>query len=130
MIFSEQSLAKLKTCHPKLQKLFIEVIAYYDCTIVCGYRGKEDQEQAFREGKSKVHFPDSKHNSTPSCAVDVVPFPVDWNDTSRFYHFAGFVYATALKLGIHVRWGGDFDGDLNFREEKFRDLPHWELVNE
>jgi peptidoglycan L-alanyl-D-glutamate endopeptidase CwlK len=61
--------------------------------------------------------------------VDVVPYPVDWSDLSRFYHFAGFVNATAIALGIAVRWGGDWNGDMRFREEKFKDLPHWELIN-
>lgn len=126
--FSQKSIERLNECHPDLQKLFFEVIKNYDCTITCGHRGKEDQDEAVRTGHSKVSFPNSKHNSKPSQAVDVVPFPVDWNDLTRFYHFAGFVLATAKQLGIKIRWGGDWNGDLKFKEEKFKDLPHWEIV--
>jgi len=25
----------------------------------------------------------------PSDAVDVAPYPIDWNDKERFYYFAG-----------------------------------------
>lgn len=126
--FSGKSAERLATCHPDLQKLFNEVVLHYDCTVTCGHREKEEQDEAVRTGKSKLAWPNSKHNSFPSQAVDVVPFPIDWNDLTRFYHFAGFVLATAKRLGIRVRWGGDWNGDLKFKEEKFKDLPHWELA--
>lgn len=128
MTFGRRSIERLDTCHPDLQRLFYEVIKYYDCTILCGIRSKEDQDQAVREGRSKLLWPRSKHNVAPSLAVDVAPFPVDWSDHSRFYHFAGYVMATADRLGIKTRWGGDFSMDLKFKDEKFIDLPHWELL--
>ena len=61
-------------------------------------------------------------------AVDVSPFPIDWNDANRFHHFAGYVLAVAQSLDIKIRWGGDWNGDLQFKTEKFRDLPHFELI--
>jgi peptidoglycan L-alanyl-D-glutamate endopeptidase CwlK len=128
--FSKKSQERLATCHPDLQKIFNKVIEHYDCTIVCGHREKEDQDEAVRTGASKLAWPNSKHNSLPSRAVDVVPFPVDWADTSRMYHFAGYVYAVADYYGIKLRWGGDFNGDFKFLDEKFKDLPHWELVGD
>lgn len=126
--FSDKSLSKLESCHPKLQLLFNEVIKGYDCTVICGHRGKDEQDLAVKSGHSKLAWPNSKHNLFPSHAVDVAPFPLDWSDNLRFYHFAGFVMGTAYGLGIKVRWGGDWDSDLEFRDEKFMDLPHWELV--
>lgn len=128
--FSEKSKQRLSTCHPDLQRLFQEVIKHYDCTVVCGHRGKDEQDEAVRTGQSKLAWPYSKHNSLPSKAIDVVPFPIDWTDTSRFYHFGGFVLAVAMNLGIKIRWGGDWNGNLQFRDEKFKDLPHFELVEE
>jgi len=125
--FSQLSIERLNTCHPDLIRLFNEVIKVVDCTIVCGHRGEKEQNEAFRTGKSKLKFPNSKHNSSPSMAVDVVPWPVDWTDYKRFYHFAGIVYGVAHSLGIRIRWGGDWDGDFNLKEEKFLDLPHYEL---
>ena len=31
--------------------------------------------------------------TNPSRAVDVVPYPIDWDDRERFHLFAGFVIA-------------------------------------
>ena len=126
--FGESSVKKLATCHPDLIRLFNEVIQRYDCTVTDGHRDKDAQDLAVARGLSKTPWPESKHNAVPSNAVDVVPYPIDWNDSSRFYHFAGFVLATAQQLGIKIRWGGDWNGDLKFRDEKFHDLPHWELL--
>lgn len=130
MKFSASSQSKLATCHPDLQKLFNEVIKHYDCTIVCGYRSEEEQEEARRKGNSKLSYPDSKHNQTPSLAADVVPYPIDWQDTKRFFHFAGFVLGVAKSLNIDIRWGGDFSSDLNFKNDSFVDMPHFELVGD
>lgn len=125
--FSPSSQAKLDTCHIDLQMLFTEVQKHYDCTIICGARSEAEQQAAFEAGNSKLEYPKSKHNSLPSMAVDVAPSPIDWQDTTRFYHFAGFVLGVAKGLGIDITWGGDWAGDLNFKNDKFKDLPHFEL---
>lgn len=125
--FSQKSKERLATCHPDLQKVFNEVIKYVDCTIVCGHRDKADQDEAFRTGKSKLQYPRSKHNAAPSLAIDVVPYPVDWNDHKRFYYFAGFVLGVASSLGVDLRFGGDWDGDFDIKDQNFFDLPHFEL---
>ena len=116
--FSNKSQMNLLECDVRLQKLFLRVIKGYDCSVICGYRGKEEQDKAFSEGKSKLQYPFSKHNKQPSLAVDVVPFPIDWNDIQRFKEFGAFVKGVALGLGIEVVWGGDW---------KMIDMPHWEL---
>ena len=128
--FSSNSLKRLAECHPKLQMLFHEVIKHYDCTILCGYRTKEEQDEAVRLNRSKVSWPNSKHNKTPSLAIDVVPYPVDWDNTDRFFHFAGFVSGIAKIMSIPIRWGGDFNNDLNFKNDGFIDMPHIELILE
>jgi len=126
--FGSRSLGNLETADVKLQQLFNEVIKGYDCTVLCGHRDKEAQEKAVRDGLSKTHFPLSKHNSLPSKAVDVVPYPIDWNDTKGFYHFGGYVKGIADSLGIAIRWGGDWDKDNDLGDQTFIDLPHFELV--
>jgi peptidoglycan LD-endopeptidase CwlK len=126
--FGERSRKALDSADPKLRLLFDEVIKTVDCSVLCGYRNEADQEAAFAQGFSKVHWPDSKHNNFPSRAVDVVPCPLDWKETRRFYFFAGYVKATADRLGIKVRWGGDFNQDGNLTNDNFVDLPHYELV--
>ena len=126
--FSEASAAKLQTCDPRLQRVFYEVIKHYDCTIIEGYRGERDQNEAFQNGNSKLRWPQSKHNQMPSLAVDVMPYPIDWKDLERLTLFAGFVLGTTKSLGITRRWGADWDSDWDLKEEKFRDYPHFELV--
>lgn len=126
--FSPLSKKRLAECHPDLQKLMNEVIKSYDIVVLCGFRGKDEQEKAVAEGKSKVHFPNSKHNVTPSLAVDIAPYPIDWNDMKRWWHLAGYVKATAERLGIKIRQGADWNGDNDFKDQKFVDLPHVELA--
>jgi hypothetical protein len=126
--YSKKSKKQLATCHPKLQELFNEVIKEYDCTIIIGHRNKKKQDEAFRTGASKKEFPFSKHNSHPSIAADVAPYPIDWNNTKRFYHFAGYVQATADRMGIKIRWGGDWDSDNDLDDQTFMDLVHFELL--
>jgi peptidoglycan L-alanyl-D-glutamate endopeptidase CwlK len=131
--FSSQSLDKLSTCHPDLQTLFHEVIKYFDCTVLEGFRDKEAQDKAYREGKSKVQWPNGNHNELPSLAVDVAPYPIDWKDTSRFYFFAGRVMGIAEMLKQQgrithdIRYGGDWNGDTQVKDNKFSDLVHYEL---
>ena len=118
---------RLSTCDQRLQDVVNEVVKYFDCTVTCGHRNEVDQEEAFRTGKSTVHFPDSKHNSLPSKAMDLVPYPVDWNDLKRFYYFAGFVMAIAASKGITLRFGGDWNGDTQVKDNNFNDLPHFQI---
>ena len=127
--FSPLSKRRLAECHPDLQKLMNEVIKHYDIVVLCGFRGKDEQDKVFREGKSKLSFPKSKHNVTPSLAVDIAPYPLDWNDLKRFWHLAGYVKATAEKMGIKIRQGADWDGDNDFKDQKFIDLPHVEITD-
>lgn len=127
--FSETSKKRLATCHPRLQVLFELVVTEYDCSVLTGYRNMAQQQAAYRDGFSKVDWPDSQHNLNPSWAVDVAPYPIDWNDIERFYHFGGFVESKAMVLGIDLRWGGDWDRDRELRDQRFFDLAHFELVS-
>lgn len=126
--FGTRSRNNLDEAHEDLQILFKEVIKHYDCSVICGHRSKADQNKAFFDGRSKLKFPRSKHNSLPSNAVDVVPYPIDWKDMDRFYHFAGFVFGVAVMLDIDLRWGGDWDQDTDLHDQSFMDLPHFELA--
>lgn len=122
---------RLYGCHPDLQRLVREVVARlpypYDLTVVAGHRGEKEQNAAYATGRSTKQWPDSKHNTLPSRAVDLAPYPIDWNDVKRFAFLAGFVKAVAVDLGICIRWGGDWDSDSRTTDQKFQDLPHFEL---
>ena len=125
--FGKTSTERLKTCEKDLQLLFKEVVRGFDCTIVCGHRGEEAQNEAYKRGNSKVKYPHGRHNANPSRAVDVVPYPVDWNDRERFHLFAGFVLGIAQSMGIKLRWGGDWNMNFEVDDNKFDDFPHFEL---
>lgn len=126
--FSERSLERLETCHPDLQAVMNVAILGYDFTILEGHRGRDAQNEAHRTGKSQLKFPQSKHNKVPALAVDIAPYPVDWEDLERFYFLAGYVHAVADRLEVEIRWGGDWDGDGDLHDSSFLDLPHFELV--
>jgi peptidoglycan L-alanyl-D-glutamate endopeptidase CwlK len=131
--FSWDSWHKLSTCDNRIKFLFGEVIKYYDCTIIEGARSQDRQEELYRQGLSKLHFPKSKHNAQPlSLAVDVIPFPIDWSDSEQMLHFAGFVQGLGLYHGINIRWGGSWEGigklNKDYYKNPFNDLVHFELV--
>jgi len=129
--FGKRSTENLNTCDERLQKIMQAVIdAGYDCSILEGYRGQYLQDKYFHEGKSKLKFPQGKHNTLPSLAVDVAPYPIDWKDTERFRLFAGIVIGIAAAQGVKLRWGGDWDGDLTNKDQSFHDLPHFEILED
>ncbi len=126
--FSEHSQAQLDTACRELQYLFEKVIEDYDCTVIQGHRGKDEQDEYFRTGKSRVEWPDSKHNALPSLAVDAAPYPIDWNNRERFVAFGSYVRGYARALGYRIRWGGDWDMDHELRDQTFMDLVHFEYL--
>ena len=125
--FGRSSRARLATCDEKLQKVFNEVIKHVDCSVLEGSRSEERQNKLYEEGKTKVKYPKGRHNSNPSRAVDVTPYPVDWNDRERQTLFAGFVLGIARSMDIDLRWGGDWDQDFEVQDNKFDDFPHFEI---
>lgn len=132
--FSNKSLERLSQCDNRIQKVFKEVIKYRDCTILEGYRDKDLQDEYLRAGKSKVKWPNGKHNKKPSKAIDVVPYfkarpHIRWNDKLSFYYFSGFVLGIATSLGITLRHGGNWDMDDELNDQSFFDLPHFELLD-
>jgi len=134
--YSEISSKRLETCHKDLRVLFAHVIQDYDTTIVEGYRDAAAQNKAFAEGKSKLQYPQSKHNKIPSWAVDAAPYvkdKIDWTRDQMLF-FAGYVKACADQLyrigtiSHRIRLGADFDMDGDVHNDNFRDEPHFELI--
>ena len=123
--FGKTSKERLESCHPDLQKVLNEVVKTFDCTVTQGHRKVAEQEKLFKEGKTKVKF--SNHNYYPALAVDVTPYPVDYENTDRHYYFGGYVLGIAKSMGINLRWGGDWDGDRETKDQTFNDLVHFEI---
>jgi hypothetical protein len=125
--FGRRSKKHLATCDKRLQDVFNEVIKHVDCSVIEGHRDEERQNKLYEEGKTKVYWPNGRHNAKPSKAADVVPYPIDWDDRERFHLFAGFVIGIAKSMGITLRWGGDWDQDWTVMDNKFDDFPHFEI---
>ena len=122
--FSKNSQSKLNTCCAELIRLFDEVIKHRDCTIICGRRGKAQQNVAYETGKSDKKYPNSYHNKIPSYAIDVAPYfqeepHIRWDDLDSFREFGGFVMGVAAVLEIPIEWGGYWNSP--------RDFVHWQV---
>lgn len=127
--FGNLSEQRLATCDERLQRLLREVIKEVDITVLCGHRTKEEQDDAVRRGASTKLWPLSKHNRLPSMAVDIAPYPINWNDTARFARMIGYVERVAWELKIPIRWGGDWNQNGHTKDERLVDMPHIELIN-
>jgi peptidoglycan L-alanyl-D-glutamate endopeptidase CwlK len=112
--------------------VFVEAIKQKDITILVGARNQEEQHEAFITGKSQLDWPNSKHNASPSLAVDFAPyFPqvkIDWKDIPAFALLAGYLIRIGEEQGVKLRWGGDWSLDGRTRDENFKDLDHIEIV--
>lgn len=60
-------------------------------------------------------------------AVDLAPYPIDWNDLKRFDQVAEAMFKAAKELNVSIRWGADWDNDGIFREKGETDSPHFEI---
>ena len=127
---TEKSIERLAQCHPDLIKLFVQASKHRSLIVTCGHRGKEEQDRMFAEGKSKVKFPDSKHNSVPSMAADFCPVvngqPM-WG-IEYVLPLGGFIMGLGAALGLSLRWGHDWDGDGEWKDQTFHDRVHIELL--
>ncbi len=107
----------LSGVHPDLVevvKLAIKITGV-DFTVIEGIRNINRQRELYKAGKSTTM--NSRHIT--GHAVDMVPYPVDWNDLERFETMAVAMKAAAEELEIPIVWGGDW--------KSFYDAPHFEL---
>lgn len=52
-------------------------------------------------------------------AIDLVPYPVDWNDLHKFHTIALAMKQAASELNVKIVWGGDWKTN--------KDYPHFEV---
>tara|TARA_R100000781_G_scaffold8792_1_gene7761 strand:+ start:181 stop:579 length:399 start_codon:yes stop_codon:yes gene_type:complete len=127
--FGKRSRERLKGVDSKLVNVLNEVVKYFDITVIEGLRSQERQNELVAQGKSKTKF--GKH--VQGKAVDIAPYPIDWNSRDDFHYLGGFVLGVASKMGIDVRWGGDWsDSSLSknartTKDNNFDDLVHFEI---
>jgi len=128
MIKGIQSPIRLDELNPDLKRVILRAAQGRDIIVIEGHRGEKKQNEYFYQGKSKVKWPDGKHNTIPSEAVDIAPYPLDWNDIDSFIDLAVDVRKAAVLEGVPIRWGGDWDGDGDLKDQKFNDLVHYEIL--
>ena len=127
--WSTRSAERLATCHPLLIELFTRALqsSPLDLTVLCGHRGRREQEFAVARGASRLRWPRSAHNSDPSLAVDVAPWvggpSWDWEHYREITPAIRAAWESMVEEGLtegwYLVWGGDWT--------RFPDGPHWEL---
>ena len=121
--FGRRSKERLKGVDERLVNVANELVKIMDCTVLEGLRTKERQSKLIAEGKSKTKY--SKH--IEGKAIDIAPYPIDWEDRERFHYMGGMARGIGHALGVTVRWGGDWDSDGEVKDNNFDDLVHIEL---
>lgn len=136
---SQRSLKNLEGVHPNLVavvKRAIE-ITEQDFVVIEGVRTQARQDELWAQGRTKpgpivTWTKDASSHGIGKDgyghAVDICPYPVDWNDISKFDAIYVAMMAAAQELGVRLRYGGDWDMDGKLRERGETDSPHFELA--
>ena len=122
--FSQSSLSRLKGVHPKLIAVAEQALSYgvMDLTILPdgGARTLDKEKEMIAGGHSETL--NSKHLIQPDGfghAIDIAPFPVDFNDIPEFTTMATLMFRAAMDLHIEIVWGGHW--------HEFKDYSHFQL---
>ena len=121
--FGKRSKERLKGVKPELVNVLNELVKIMDVTVIEGLRSQERQDELVAKGASKTKF--SKH--IEGKAVDIAPYPIDWEDRDRFHYMGGMIRGIAKQMKVNVRWGGDWDSDGETKDNAFDDLVHIEI---
>lgn len=113
----ERSKRNLEGVHPDLVKVVERAIKLteQDFTVIEGIRTVERQRELLKQGFTKTM--NSRHLT--GHAVDIAPYPINWDNKDRFIEVSKFVKQAAKELGVAIVWGGDWKGSW--------DMPHYEL---
>ena len=121
--FGKKSKRVLSELNEDLQELLNEVIKYVDISLIEGKRSLDRQKELKKTGATKTL--ESKHLKGE--AIDLAPYPIDWENRERFIYVAGIVKGIAFNLGIPIVWGGDWNNNFDLSDNNFDDLVHFEL---
>lgn len=106
--FGSKSKSVLSECHPLIQEVMNEAIksSMFDFSIIEGHRALVRQHELYNLGVTKAKPGQSPHNSLPALAVDIVPWPSQFDDADAMILLAGHIMSTAERMGVELRWGG------------------------
>ncbi|TCM61884.1 peptidoglycan L-alanyl-D-glutamate endopeptidase CwlK [Acinetobacter calcoaceticus] len=142
-VLSKLSLGRLEGANPNLVKVVKRAIELttQDFLVVESIRSKEQMMINYGKGRtaaqlakfgiaasyaqpklSKVTWLNNPFasNHASGKAVDLVPYPVDWNDLNKFRAIAVAMKQAAAELRVPLAWGGDWKSS--------KDYPHFELA--
>lgn len=122
----------LEQLHPDMRRVVDMVMSWQvmDMTVIRTKTTPAEQAVKVAQGVSKTH--NSKHlpdENGHAGAIDLAPYPIDWNDKKRFGILMGLMMAAAKVQGVQIRVGGNWDGDNDFHDNTPEDPGHFELVN-
>ena len=126
------SIARLKGVDENLVNIVKRAIeiSEVDFSVLEGVRTLERQRELYAQGRTapgKIVTWTMKSKHIDGNAVDLVPYPLDWNDLSKFDKIRKAMFQAAKEQGVNLRWGADWDGDGKYREKGEYDSPHFEL---
>ena len=149
IVLGERSLSRLQGVHPDLirvvRRAALLATPEQDFTVIEGVRSREAMMVNWGKGRTagecvshgvpasysepslkKVTWLSnpfaSNHAKKPDGfghAVDLAPYPIDWEDKARFNSLALIMLSAAHQEGVKIIWGGSW--------KKSPDLPHYEL---
>lgn len=118
--------SRLAGVHADLVRLVYDVGSSHDIQVVAGARSLADEQKAIASGHSALRDPTSSlHVIVPglrplALAVDIAPWPVNWQDLPGFQALGAYMKERAAALEIGIRWGGDWT--------TLKDYDHFELA--
>jgi peptidoglycan L-alanyl-D-glutamate endopeptidase CwlK len=117
-------------CDTRLNQIGDVVLQIKDHAVIKGHRNQEDQHEAFVNGRSKLDWPDGKHNRLPSVAQDVRAWP--WPDGEQAQreeqlYLLGLYKGVGTMMGHRIRTGADWDRDGEIADNGFDDFFHVEI---
>jgi peptidoglycan L-alanyl-D-glutamate endopeptidase CwlK len=138
MALTKSSKARLSTCHIDIQKVVLALAEENSIQVIEGRRLMSRQKELFKQGATKTL--NSKHvtGEDPSEAVDLAPLingQIEWKNYPAFVILAEKFMAKAKELyekkeiTSKFRWGGDWNRNGDWKDENFRDMPHFEIDN-
>lgn len=132
-VLGSKSREKLAGVHPDMVRVVERAIEItkQDFSVLEGVRTAERQRELYAQGRTKpgkIVTWTLRSRHLTGRAVDLVPYPLDWNTAAKFDAIYDAMMAAAKELKVKIRSGMDWDRDGRKREAKETDSPHFELV--
>ena len=126
--FGRRSMSRLEGVHPLLVDWAFSVVRIIDCSVVSGVRSLTTQAEYVAAGASQTM--QSYHliqGDGYGHALDLAPYPIDWDKLRSFDLLAGIGLAVAHQMGLPITWGGDWNKNMDVYDNNFDDIGHFQI---